>query len=112
MEKDFTVRVEVKQRDSDQTKIEVFRFGDYVYHDSQSIKQMLFEFERIINRLENTTDKSEWSEETQSEYAAVRRRALNISNSIARLPQTLCYKGIPCNSIAANELFAQIIDRT
>ena len=64
----------------------------------------------MFARLEDYKNPKEWSEESKSSFAKIRKKILNSMNGIARLPETLCRDGVPCNSVPVSKMIADMID--
>lgn len=110
MEKDYTVRTFFTYPDG-QKKVEEFRLMEYVWYQSKKIKQLLYEMENIIGRLESTSDKEKWDADTKRDFAKMRSHVFDAANAFLRLPSNLHYKGVPCCGIDASEAIAAMVDK-
>lgn len=110
METDYTVKVNYVNSQTGERSQRVYPFVGYMNNMAFELKQVLYEVENVFFQLENHRDRAEWSEESEVAFGKIRKKLLNSINSIQRLPDTLCYKGVSCNSIPASEMLAKIID--
>lgn len=110
MEMDYTVKVEYVNSQTGEHSQRVYPFAGYMNNMAFELKQVLYEVENTFFELENHKDRTEWSEESKTAFGKIRKKLLNSINSIQRLPETLCYKGISCNSMPASEMLAHLID--
>ena len=110
METDFTVKVDHINKQTGEHYSRIYPFSAYCNNASFDLKQVLYEVENLFFKLENYKNREEWSDESQEAFSKVRKKLLNNINNIARLPETLHYKGSPCNSAPSGEMIAQIIN--
>lgn len=110
LEQDYTVRTEFMNRDTGERYTRVYPLSSYCQNVSFELKQVLYEAESAFYRIENYKDRDQWSEESKDSFAKIRKKLLNHINGIARLPSELCYQGIPCNSVPASKILADMID--
>lgn len=110
METDYTVKVDYVNSHTGEHFQRIYPFSGYMSNMAFELKQVLYEIENVFFELENHKDRTEWSSESKTSFSKIRRKLLNGINSAQRLPETLCYKGVSCNSIPASEMLVNIID--
>ena len=110
MNEDFTVRTEYYNSLTDTMEIRTYPFESYTNHMFNELKSMIRDIESVLSYLQNYKDKEDWDPEVKEDFKAIRKKLFNNANNIGRLPQTLCYKGVPCANVNMSELLAKIID--
>ena len=108
---DFTVLVNYYDKSTGMTSVQTYDFDEFAIHHAYQLKRLIDEVEFAFSKLEGTTDKSKWHQSTRDAFARFRQKQLNSANAIERLPKTLCYQGVPCNSMRVSEMLAKIIDK-
>lgn len=109
MVKDFTVKVDTRTRDGAVMNTHVYPFDEYTDWLSMKLKQMIRQVEDLCLQTENQAPREQWSKETEQRFTALRKSILDSANAVGRLPETLCYQGIPCNYITTGEMIARLI---
>lgn len=110
MNEDFTVRTEYYNKLTNSIEIRTYPFESYTEHIFNELKSLVRDVESVMSYLQNYKDKENWDEEAKEDFQNIRKKLFNNANNIGRLPQTLCYKGIPCANVNMGELLAKIID--
>ena len=111
MNQDFTVRVEFYNKATDSKIVRVFDFDSYTANIYHEIKALVGDVEGAFTRLENFKNKEDWDEDTREQFQSIRKKLLNNANNVARLPQTLCYKGVPCSNVSLSEIIADMLNQ-
>lgn len=110
MNKDFTVTIDYRNRDLQTINQRTWSFKEYTNMLSLELKRIIMDVEDAFYEFNNGKQKEEWDPQVLNDFQKIRHKLLDQANSIERLPQTLCYKGISCSSIKASELIAEVID--
>ena len=108
MIKDFTVRQEIMDRNTGATHIKVYPFDKYTARVSSDLKMVLSDLETMISKAYNDKPSSEWEPEIQEMFQRCRKRLLNSFNNVQRLPNTMCYRGVPCANLSISEWLDQM----
>ena len=111
MDTDYTVKVELYNKNADERYTKVYPFGAYVNNIAYDLKQLLRDVENLCYQVEGYKERQDWSEESQETFGKMRKRLLNNINNIQRLPDTLCCKGVPINSMSSGEMMAKILNK-
>lgn len=110
MNEDFTVRTEYYNKAMDAREIRTYPFESYTDHIYNELKSLVRDVESVLSYLQNYKDKDNWDPEALEDFQTIRKKLLNNANNIGRLPQTLCYKGVPCANVSMSEIIAKIIN--
>lgn len=110
METDYTVKYNYFNKETCMSITRVYPFTAYTNNISHDLKQLIGDIESVFCQMEGYKDRTFWSDESRKLFGEIRGRLLNNANNIQRLPETLCCKGVPINSMPASEMLAKIMD--
>lgn len=108
MIKDFTVKIDYKNKYLEQVDEKEFGFDEYTQMIKLNLQRVIMDIEDLFYQTYGSKD--EWSKDTVASFQKIRHKILDQANSVARLPQTLHCKGIPCNAMKVSEYLANIIN--
>lgn len=108
---DYTVKTEFVNKNTGEHYSQEYPFDAYCNNISFQLKQVLYDVENAFYRAENYKDRDQWDDEQKELFGKIRKKLLDGVNGIARLPNSLNYKGRPCNSMTGGELIASLINR-
>lgn len=109
--KDFQVTVVYKDKNVGAKQLHTYDFDEYAELAGLELKRIIFDVEEAFYEMQDQKSKEDWPPEVLGRFNKIRHKLLDWGNSIARLPQTLRYKGIPCNTVNLSELLADIINK-
>jgi len=103
---DYSVLIRYKNKKLENVGESVYSFNVYTNMVSQELKSCLNEIEESFRTMLG----EDCDLKNNESFMSIRRQILNAANSVARLPDTMCYKGTPIKAIAASDFIAKTID--
>lgn len=108
---DFKVNIEYKNKHLQTVNEREYDFQQYVEMLQLELMRIIMDVEDAFYQLQNNTQKDDWSPLAMELFQKIRHKLLDTANSIKRLPSTLCYKGVPCDSKNLSEVIADILNK-
>lgn len=112
MTEDITVTVNYYNREKQDMKAETYGFKEYTELLKQELIQILVNVEDVFYRLNDERPPAEWDERSIKEFSHIRRKLLDQANAVARLPQTMKYRGTPVGSVSFSEILANALSES
>lgn len=110
MTNDFTVTIDYKNRDLEKIGERTYNFDQYAEMIKLELMRVIMDVEDSFYRILDSKPKEEWPKEVMSDFQKIRHKLLDQANAVERLPNTLQYKGIPCNTKNLSEVLAGILN--
>lgn len=110
MNKDFTVSVNCYAQNMRSVGKKTYDFSEYAEMIGGDLKRIIADVEDVFYRQQDGRSKEDWDESALLNFDRIRRKLLDSANAVCRLPKTLNYKGVPCDSMKASEMLAKLID--
>lgn len=108
---DFKVNIEYKNKHLQTVNEREYDFQQYVEMLQIELMRIIADIEDAFYRLQDNKLKEDWTQEATDMFQMIRHKLLDTANSIKRLPSTLCYKGVPCDSKNLSEVIAEILNK-
>lgn len=112
MNKDFTVLIEYRNRENEKVGERSFEFQEYVNIIKLEITRIIMDVEDAFYRVNGQRQKENWDPKDLESFNHIKHKLLDQANSVSRLPETLRYKGVPCNSKTLSEYIADIVNNS
>ena len=115
MIEDYSVRIKYKNRKGDYVGENVYPFGAYTKVLSFDLKRCLGTIEEAVKEIYKKCGKDDDENcdlREDPKFSEVRKIILDAANALERMPDTVCYKGIPISSCNAAEYISNLINNT
>ena len=106
---DFKVNIEYKNKNLQTVNERIYGFQEYVNELQLNIKRVITDVEDAFYRMQGK-QKDEWDDEMKALFDKIRHKLLDQANAVQRLPSTLNFRDIPCNSKNFSEVIAEMLN--
>lgn len=106
---DFKVSIEYKNKKLQTVSERIYEFEEYVDELQLNIKRVITDVEDAFYQMQGK-QKEEWDEDIKLLFEKIRHKLLDQANAIKRLPSTLNFRDIPCDSKNFSEVIAEILN--
>lgn len=106
---DFKVNIEYKNKQLQTVNEREYDFPQYTEMLQLELMRILMDVEDAFYQLQGK-QKDDWSPLANDLFQKIRHKLLDQANAIKRLPSTLYYKGVPCNSKNLSEVIADMLN--
>ena len=107
---DFKVNIEYKDKKLQTINERTYEFAEYTEMIQLELMRVIMDIEDAFYQMQNKP-KEEWDKDIFASFQKIRHKLLDQANAIKRLPSTLNFRGIPCNSKNLSEVIAEMLNK-
>lgn len=108
---DFKVNIEYKDKRLQTINERTYEFNEYVQMIQLELMRIIMDIEDAFYHMQGNKQKEEWDNDVLSAFQKIRHKLLDQANAIKRLPSTLNFRGIPCDSKNLSEVIAEMLNK-
>ena len=107
---DFKVNIEYKDKKLQTVNERTYEFSEYVEMIQLELMRVIMDIEDAFYQMQGKP-KEEWDNAILASFQKIRHKLLDQANAIKRLPSTLNFRGVPCDSKNLSEVIAEMLNQ-